>query len=96
MNPAVGGEPGDLTSAVRILRDSGIHAHEVPAAKPAPAPKVSFRVLFEKPYRERTIVAGVMNICISLEYTAIAFSCRQFLPSSSGLASSKLFRHRWG
>lgn len=68
---------GDLTSAVRILRDSGIHAHEVPAAKPAPAPKVSFRVLFEKPYRERTIVAGVMNICISFEYTAIAF----FLPS---------------
>ncbi|MCV5626036.1 MFS transporter, partial [Escherichia coli] len=42
-----------------------------------PAPKVSFRVLFEKPYRERTIVAGVMNICISFEYTAIAF----FLPS---------------
>ncbi|WP_429921384.1 MFS transporter [Klebsiella variicola] len=41
------------------------------------APKVSFRVLFEKPYRERTIVAGVMNICISFEYTAIAF----FLPS---------------
>jgi MFS family permease len=38
---------------------------------------VSFRVLFEKPYRERTIVAGVMNICISFEYTAIAF----FLPS---------------
>lgn len=38
---------------------------------------MSFRVLFEKPYRERTIVAGVMNICISFEYTAIAF----FLPS---------------
>ncbi|MDU2997261.1 MAG: MFS transporter [Klebsiella pneumoniae] len=77
-SPLWAANQGDLTSAVRILRDSwGIHAHEVPAAKPAPAPKVSFRVLFEKPYRERTIVAGVMNICISFEYTAIAF----FLPS---------------
>ncbi len=74
----MGGEPGrsDLCSAY-FTRLLGIHAHEVPAAKPAPAPKVSFRVLFEKPYRERTIVAGVMNICISFEYTAIAF----FLPS---------------
>lgn len=74
----MGGEPGrsDLCSAY-FTRLWGIHAHEVPAAKPAPAPKVSFRVLFEKPYRERTIVAGVMNICISFEYTAIAF----FLPS---------------
>lgn len=71
-SPLWAANQGDLTSAVRILRDSwGIHAHEVPAAKPAPAPKVSFRVLFEKPYRERTIVAGVMNICISFEYTAI-------------------------
>lgn len=77
-SPLWAANQGDLTSAVRILRDSwGIHAHEVPAAKPAPAPKVSFRVLFEKPYRERTIVAGVMDICISFEYTAIAF----FLPS---------------
>ena len=77
-SPLWAANQGDLTSAVRILRDSwGIHAHEVPTAKPAPAPKVSFRVLFEKPYRERTIVAGVMNICISFEYTAIAF----FLPS---------------
>lgn len=57
---------------------------------------MSFRVLFEKPYRERTIVAGVMNICISFEYTAIAFFLPSILPSSSGLASSKLFRHRWG
>lgn len=69
---------GDLTSAVRILRDSyGINAHEAPPERPAPPPKVSFRVLFAKPYRERTIVAGVMNVCISFEYTAIAF----FLPS---------------
>lgn len=50
-SPLWAANQGDLTSAVRILRDSwGIHAHEVPAAKPAPAPKVSFRVLFEKPY----------------------------------------------
>lgn len=74
----MGGQPGDLTSAVRILRDSyGINAHEAPPERPAPPPKVSFRVLFAKPYRERTIVAGVMNVCISFEYTAIAF----FLPS---------------
>ncbi len=33
-------------------------------------------MLFEKPYRRRTIVAGVMNICISFEYRH-----RLFLPS---------------
>jgi MFS family permease len=38
---------------------------------------VSFRVLFQKPYLERTLVSGVMNVCIAFEYTAIAF----FLPS---------------
>ncbi|MDE1186563.1 MAG: MFS transporter [Pantoea sp.] len=79
-SPLWAANQGDLKSAVRILRDSyGIHAHEAePEAPPASAaPKVSFRVLFEKPWRERTIVAGVMNICISFEYTAIAF----FLPS---------------
>lgn len=81
-SPLWAASQGDLKEAVRILRDSyGIHAHEAEpdapqAAKPA-APKVGFRVLFEKPYRERTIVAGVMNVCISFEYTAIAF----FLPS---------------
>ncbi|ERH62704.1 MFS transporter [Pantoea dispersa EGD-AAK13] len=78
-SPLWAANQGDLTSAVRILRDSyGIHAHEAePESPPAAAPKVSFRVLFQKPWRERTIVAGVMNICISFEYTAIAF----FLPS---------------
>ncbi|MCA1177475.1 MULTISPECIES: MFS transporter [unclassified Pantoea] len=79
-SPLWAANQGDLKSAVRILRDSyGIHAHEAePEALPAEAaPKVSFRVLFQKPWRERTIVAGVMNICISFEYTAIAF----FLPS---------------
>ncbi|PLR39664.1 MFS transporter [Chimaeribacter californicus] len=81
-SPLWAASQGDLKEAVRILRDSyGIHAHEaqpaVPQAKKVAAPKVSFRVLFEKPYRERTIVAGVMNVCISFEYTAIAF----FLPS---------------
>ena len=81
-SPLWAASQGDLKEAVRILRDSyGIHAHEAepaaPQAKTVAAPKVSFRVLFEKPYRERTIVAGVMNVCISFEYTAIAF----FLPS---------------
>ena len=78
-SPLWAANQGDLTSAVRILRDAyGINAHEAPAAaRPAPPPKVSFRVLFQKPYRERTVVAGVMNVCISFEYTAIAF----FLPS---------------
>lgn len=83
-SPLWAANQGDLKSAVRILRDSyGIHAHEAEheaeheAPPAAAAPKVSFRVLFEKPWRERTIVAGVMNICISFEYTAIAF----FLPS---------------
>ena len=79
-SPLWAANQGDLKSAVRILRDSyGIHAHAAePEAPPAAAaPKVSFRVLFQKPWRERTIVAGVMNICISFEYTAIAF----FLPS---------------
>jgi MFS family permease len=78
-SPLWAANQGDLKAAVRILRDSyGIHAHEAePEAPPVAAPKVSFRVLFEKPWRERTIVAGVMNICISFEYTAIAF----FLPS---------------
>lgn len=79
-SPLWAANQGDLTSAVRILRDSyGIHAHEAEPETPpaAAAPKVSFRVLFQKPWRERTIVAGVMNICISFEYTAIAF----FLPS---------------
>ncbi|WP_313684920.1 MFS transporter [Pantoea sp.] len=79
-SPLWAANQGDLKSAVRILRDSyGIHAHEAePEVPPASAaPKVSFRVLFQKPWRERTIVAGVMNICISFEYTAIAF----FLPS---------------
>jgi MFS family permease len=81
-SPLWAASQGDLKEAVRILRDSyGIHAHEAqpaaPQAKKVDAPKVSFRVLFQKPYRERTIVAGVMNVCISFEYTAIAF----FLPS---------------
>ncbi|EHD21124.1 MULTISPECIES: MFS transporter [Brenneria] len=81
-SPLWAANQGDLKSAVRILRESyGIQAHEAEPdrpleEKPKP-PKVSFRVLFQKPYRERTVVAGVMNICIAFEYTAIAF----FLPS---------------
>ena len=79
-SPLWAANQGDLSGAVRILRDSyGINAHEDASAaskKKEPA-KVSYRVLFRKPYRERTIVSAVMNICISFEYTAIAF----FLPS---------------
>ncbi len=81
-SPLWAANQGDLSGAVRILRDSyGIIAHEEKPLQPEAAskkpPKVSFRVLFQKPYRERTIVTAVMNICISFEYTAIAF----FLPS---------------
>lgn len=78
-SPLWAANQGDLASAVRILRDSyGIHAHEaLPDASATAAPDVSFRILFRKPWRERTLVAGVMNVCISFEYTAIAF----FLPS---------------
>ncbi|KGT96084.1 MFS transporter [Erwinia typographi] len=81
-SPLWAANQGDLSGAVRILRDSyGIVAHEEKPLQPEAAshkpPKVSFRVLFQKPYRERTIVTAVMNICISFEYTAIAF----FLPS---------------
>ncbi|MEO3988959.1 MFS transporter [Pseudocitrobacter cyperus] len=77
-SPLWAANQGDLQGAARILRESyGIEAHEAPGVKAAPPPKVSYRVLFEKPYRERTIVAGVMNICIAFEYTAIAF----FLPT---------------
>ncbi|CAI2534255.1 Inner membrane metabolite transport protein ygcS [Serratia ficaria] len=78
-SPLWAANQGDLKEAARILRESyGIAAHEAEpdAAKPPP-PKVSFRVLFQKPYRERTLVSSVMNVCISFEYTAIAF----FLPS---------------
>jgi MFS family permease len=80
-SPLWAANQGDLSGAVRILRDSyGIVAHEEPPAKTDAVkakPKVRFRVLFQKPYLERTVVSAVMNICISFEYTAIAF----FLPS---------------
>ncbi len=77
-SPLWAANQGDLQGAARILRESyGIAAHEAPGVNVAPPPKVSYRVLFEKPYRERTIVSGVMNICIAFEYTAIAF----FLPT---------------
>ncbi|MDF3830145.1 MULTISPECIES: MFS transporter [unclassified Pseudocitrobacter] len=77
-SPLWAANQGDLQGAARILRESyGIAAHEAPGLNITPPPKVSYRVLFEKPYRERTIVSGVMNICIAFEYTAIAF----FLPT---------------
>ncbi|WP_408585616.1 MFS transporter [Paraburkholderia bannensis] len=81
-SPLWAANQGKLDDAVRILRESyGIHAHKADAA-PAPGrapsqPPVSFRVLFQRPYLARTIVASVMNLCIPFEYTAIAF----FLPT---------------
>jgi len=80
-SPLWAANQGDLSGAVRILRDSyGIVAHEEQTAKAETikaTPKVRIRVLFQKPYLERTVVSAVMNVCISFEYTAIAF----FLPS---------------
>jgi len=80
-SPLWAANQGDLSGAVRILRDSyGIVAHEeqsVETVTVKATPKVRFRVLFQKPYRERTLVSAVMNVCIAFEYTAIAF----FLPS---------------
>lgn len=80
-SPLWAANQGDLSGAVRILRDScGIIAHEARPAGREPvsaAPNVSFKVLFQKPYLERTLVSAVMNVCIAFEYTAIAF----FLPS---------------
>jgi len=78
-SPLWAANQGDLNGAVRILRDSyGIEAHEDKTASIRKSPpKVSYKVLFQKPYRERTIVSAVMNVCVSFEYTAIAF----FLPS---------------
>ncbi|WP_312544959.1 MFS transporter, partial [Pantoea eucalypti] len=80
-SPLWAANQGDLSGAVRILRDSyGIVAHEEQPAKAETikaTPKVRIRVLFQKPYLERTVVSAVMNVCISFEYTAIAF----FLPS---------------
>jgi len=80
-SPLWAANQGDLKGAARILRESyGIEAHESAQAvanKAQQPPKAGFRVLFQKPYRERTIVSGVMTVCISFEYTGIAF----FLPS---------------
>jgi MFS family permease len=81
-SPLWAANQGKLDDAVRILRESyGIHAHKADTAPASHAvttqPPVSFRVLFQRPYLSRTIVASVMNLCIPFEYTAIAF----FLPS---------------
>ncbi|RQR80895.1 MULTISPECIES: MFS transporter [unclassified Burkholderia] len=78
-SPLWAANQGDLANAARILRESyGIHAHEADDAPREPSPPpVRIRVLFQRPYLGRTIVASVMNLCIPFEYTAIAF----FLPS---------------
>ncbi|WP_241602354.1 MFS transporter [Rosenbergiella nectarea] len=80
-SPLWAANQGDLNGAVRILKKSyGIEAHN--AAEPEEKqtqkrPKVSYMELFKAPYRQRTLVSSVMNVCVSFEYTAIAF----FLPS---------------
>ncbi|KVD82010.1 MFS transporter [Burkholderia sp. ABCPW 14] len=91
-SPLWAANQGNLNDAARILRESyGIHAHAVddaaramPTPSPTPTPvttttqpPVSFRVLFKRPYLQRTLVASAMNLCIPFEYTAIAF----FLPT---------------
>ncbi|WP_261640650.1 MFS transporter [Erwinia mallotivora] len=77
-SPLWAANQGDLRGAVRILRDAyGIHAHEAAPPVNKKPPKVGYRELFRQPWRGRTLVTAVMNICISFEYTAIAF----FLPS---------------
>lgn len=80
-SPLWAANQGDFSGAARILKKSyGIEAHSVSDSNTDLAiqpPKVSYRVLFEKPYRQRTLVSSVMNVCVSFEYTAIAF----FLPS---------------
>ncbi len=80
-SPLWAANQGNLKEAVRILRESyGIHAHAVDDTREQKAskqPPVKFRVLFQRPYLQRTLVASVMNLCIPFEYTAIAF----FLPS---------------
>ncbi|WP_067701935.1 MFS transporter [Erwinia sp. ErVv1] len=81
-SPLWAAKQGDLTGAARILRQAyGINAHAQDTGQRVDEERArqagSFRLLFQKPWRERTLVTAVMNICISFEYTAIAF----FLPS---------------
>ncbi len=96
-SPLWAANQGDLRGAVRILRESyGIQAHEDKSSAIEPvAPAVSFRVLFQKPYRERTIVAAVMNACIAFEYTAIAFFLPRFWRSFWARACSKPLPPHW-
>ncbi len=82
-SPMWAANQGNLTDAVRILKESyGIQAHTEPdhladAWKLKKQPKQRFTVLFKKPYLQRTIAASAMNFFIPFEYTAIAF----FLPT---------------
>ena len=99
-SPLWAANQGNLKEAVRILRESyGIHAHAVDDTqeqKASKQPPVKFRVLFQRPYLQRTLVASVMNLCIPFEYTAIAFSCRPYCPNSWEPVCSKQSRHRLG
>lgn len=82
-SPMWAANQGNLTDAVRILKESyGIHAHtpsghDADAWKNKKKVKQSFTVLFQKPYLQRTLAASAMNLFIPFEYTAIAF----FLPT---------------
>ncbi|MGI4857577.1 MAG: MFS transporter [Janthinobacterium lividum] len=82
-SPMWAANQGNLTDAVRILKESyGIHAHTEPdhvadAWKQQKQAQPGFTVLFRKPYLQRTLAASAMNLFIPFEYTAIAF----FLPT---------------
>jgi MFS family permease len=69
---------GDLHEAARILGHSyGVEARVDPDAPPAsPAAAVSprmFAKLFAPRYRKRTILAGVVGACQSMQYYAVGF-----------------------
>ncbi|MCY0385930.1 MFS transporter [Robbsia sp. Bb-Pol-6] len=82
-SPMWAANQGNLTDAVRILKESyGIQAHTDPdhvadAWRRSQPATPSFTVLFRKPYLQRTLAASAMNLFIPFEYTAIAF----FLPT---------------
>ncbi|MGJ8525931.1 Major myo-inositol transporter IolT [Halomonadaceae bacterium LMG 33818] len=80
---------GDLENAARILREAyGIPAtaentddsQALTGQTKSPVTyknKVDLKAILRPPYRQIAIVSGLMGVCISFEYTAIAF----FLPT---------------
>jgi hypothetical protein len=87
--------PSILAQFLAPASPSGPHGHGSPRSRVRCAPQRSDRPGSPPTARERTIVAGVMNICISFEYTAIAFFLpsilAQFLPQTAG--QSRLSPH---